>query len=160
MKHFLHPKNKGSIKNPSGVGKVGNLLCGDIMHLYIKIKKDKNGKERITDAKFETFGCVVAISVSSMLTTLVKGKTIEEALKITKNDILKISGKLPPIKLHCSVLAVDALSEALYDYFSKNKLQIPKELSKRHENIMRALKTIEEKHKEYLKLEEKMLKEK
>lgn len=151
MKYFLHPMNMGTIKNPSGIGKVGNKICGDIMWLYIKVKKD-----RITDIKFQTFGCVAAIATSSMITKLAKGKTIEDALKITKLQVAKSLGGLPQIKLHCSVLASDALSESIYDYLSKNKMKIPNELEKRHEMIKQETKMIEEKYKDYIKMEKKV----
>jgi len=115
METFKNPHNYGRIKNASGVGKVGNPVCGDVMWLYIKV--DKN--EIIKDIKFETFGCVAAISTSSIITDLVKGKTIKQALKITKDNIVKSLGGLPKIKYHCSILAVDALKEAIKDYESK-----------------------------------------
>ncbi len=156
MKHFRKPKNMGKIKNPSGVGEVGNLVCGDVMYLYIKVKKNKKGKDMISDIKFETFGCVAAISTSSMITTLAKGKTIEEALKITKDNIANDLGGLPKIKLHCSVLAVDALVEAIYDYLSKNKLSIPKELKEKHERIQKQTKYVEEKFKDHIEMEKKI----
>ena len=117
METFKNPHNYGRMKNPDGIGKVGNPVCGDVMWLYIKV--DKN--EKIKDIKFETFGCVAAISTSSIITDLVKGKTIKEALKITKDDIVKSLGGLPKIKYHCSVLAVDALKEAVKDYNGKKK---------------------------------------
>jgi nitrogen fixation NifU-like protein len=157
MKHFKHPKNVGIIKNPDGVGRVGNFQCGDIMELYIKVKKDKKGKERISDVKFQTFGCVVALAVSSMLTEIAKNKTIEEAMKITNKDILKKSGPVPMIKIHCSFLAADALHEAIYDYLSKNKEPISEELQKDHERIVSTLKQVEERHKEFTEFEEKIL---
>lgn len=156
IKHFKKPKNMGRMRNPSGVGKVGNLLCGDIMWLYIKVKKDKKGNEKIFNVKFECFGCVVAISISSMLTTMIKGKTLDKAMKITKGYILKRTGPLPPIKIHCSVLAADALHEAIYDYLSKSKQPIPKELEKEHKRILHDLEVIEKRHREYVKLEEKI----
>jgi len=117
MKHFKTPRNVGVIKDADGVGRVGNMACGDIMELYIKVKNNK-----IIDSKFQTFGCVVALAVSSILTEMVKGKTIREAMKITSKDILKKTGKVPPIKIHCSFLAADALKESIYDYLSKNNL--------------------------------------
>jgi nitrogen fixation NifU-like protein len=157
MKHFKNPKNIGIIKNADGVGRVGNMQCGDIMELYIKVKKVK-GKEIISDVKFQTFGCVVALAVSSMLTTIVKSKTIEEAIKINNRDILERSGPVPPIKIHCSVLAADALHEAIYDYLSKNKKPIPENLLKEHERIKNTLEQVEETHKEFAKLEERILK--
>ena len=156
IEHFKNPHNYGRMKNPDGIGKVGNAVCGDIMWLYIKVGKDKNGREIIKDISFETFGCVAAISTSSVITDLAKGKTIEEALKIERNDIVKSLGGLPAIKLHCSVLAADALSEAIYDYLSRNKKEIPKELQERHQRSEKEKKIIEEKYKEWIKIEEKM----
>ncbi|MEM5872320.1 MAG: iron-sulfur cluster assembly scaffold protein [Candidatus Aenigmatarchaeota archaeon] len=157
MKHFKNPKNVGKIKNPSGKGRVGNLACGDIMEFYIKVKKDKNGKERISDIKFQTFGCIVALAVSSILTTMVKGKTLQQAIKINNNDILKKSGPVPPIKIHCSILAADALHEAIYDYLTKNKRIIPESLQKEHERIKNTLEQVERTHKEFTQFEEKIL---
>jgi len=148
IKHFKNPKNIGKIKNADGIGKVGNIICGDVMWFYIKVKNDK-----ISDAKFQTFGCVVAIAVSNMLTEMVKGKTLKKAMDVTKYDILKRAGKVPPIKVHCSVLAADALHEAIYDYLSKNKLKIPEKLKKEHEKIKKELKKVEKQHKEFLKME-------
>lgn len=157
LKHFKNPHNMGRMKTPDGIGKVGNPICGDVMWLYIKVKEDKKTKKKkISDIKFETFGCVAAISTSSMITDLAKGKTLEEAMKISREDVAKSLGGLPPIKIHCSVLASDALNEAIFDYYSKNKLPIPEELARRHEKIQQTLKTIEERHKEYLELEEKV----
>ena len=134
METFKNPHNYGKIKNASGIGKVGNIVCGDVMWLYIKV--DKN--EVIKDIKFETFGCVAAISTSSVITDLAKGKTIKEALKITKDSVIKSLGGLPKIKYHCSVLAVDALVEAVYDYFLKDSKEISTDLQKRHEAIQKA----------------------
>src|SRR5574344_1710860 len=114
LEYFHKPKNLGKIKNADGVGKVGNLACGDMMYLYIKIKKDGE-KDIISDIKFQTFGCVAAIATSSAITEMVKGKTIEEALEISKSDIIESLEGLPPIKIHCSVLATEALAEAIYD---------------------------------------------
>ncbi len=153
MKHFKNPINMGKIKNPDGVGKVGNVVCGDVMYLYIKIKKNKKDQYIISDVKFETFGCVAAIATSSMITKLAKGKTIEEALKITKMDVAKSLGELPKIKLHCSVLATDALVEAIYDYLTKNNLPISQELDKRHKEIEKETKFVEDKFKDYINME-------
>jgi len=111
MDHFRSPRNVGEIENPDGVGKVGNPVCGDIMELYIKVKDGV-----ITDAKFKTFGCGAAIATSSMVTELVKNKTVEEALKISNRAVAEALGGLPPIKMHCSVLAEEALKKALDDY--------------------------------------------
>ena len=116
MEHFANPHNVGEIKNPDGVGNVGNPVCGDIMRLYIKVKNNK-----IVDARFKTFGCGAAIATSSMVTDLVKGKTIEEALKVTNKVVVEALGGLPPIKMHCSVLAEEALRAAIDDYRKKSK---------------------------------------
>ena len=114
QQHLRNPKNVGEIKNPDGVGKVGNPVCGDIMELYIKVKDGV-----IKNAKFKTFGCGAAIATSSMVTELVKGKTVEEALEISNSAVAKALGGLPPIKMHCSVLAEEALKSAIEDYLRK-----------------------------------------
>ena len=125
MDHFRNPRNQGKIIDASGIGEVGNPICGDMMKIYIKIKKDPSTgsgqapKEIIEDIKFETLGCGAAIATSSMLTLMAKGKTIEEALKITREDIANALGGLPPIKIHCSVLAADGLKAAVDNYRSK-----------------------------------------
>ncbi len=142
MALFRNPHNMGRIENADGVGKVGNVVCGDIMHIYIKVQKD-----RIKDIKFETFGCASAIATSSMITDLAKGKTLNDAMKIGRNDVASELGGLPPIKMHCSNLAADALHEAIYNYLSKNKMPIPKELQKDHEKIIRELNTVEHEHR-------------
>ncbi|HLB95297.1 MAG TPA: iron-sulfur cluster assembly scaffold protein [Patescibacteria group bacterium] len=118
MEHFARPHNMGKIKNPSGRGRVGNPVCGDLMELQIKVVKKKN-QEYIEDAKFQTFGCGAAIATSSILTDLIKGKTIEEAEKISNRAIIESLGGLPPVKHHCSVLAEEALQKALEDYRKK-----------------------------------------
>ncbi|VVB82706.1 Iron-sulfur cluster assembly scaffold protein IscU 2 [uncultured archaeon] len=118
VKNFMNPKNVGEIKDADGIGKVGNPVCGDVMWLYIKVGK-KNGKEIITDIKFKTFGCAAAIATSSMITQLAKGKALKEAEKITRNDIAESLKGLPPVKMHCSNLASDALRKAIEDYEKK-----------------------------------------
>lgn len=145
LDYFQNPHNYGKIKSPDGIGKVGNMVCGDAMWLYIKVAKNKKGEEIIKDVKFETFGCVAAIATSSAITDLVKGKTIEESLKISKADIADFLEGLPPIKMHCSVLAIDALAEAIYDYLSKKKRQIPADLEKRHLRIAKEGEIMKEK---------------
>jgi nitrogen fixation protein NifU and related proteins len=113
--HFTNPHNQGKINNPDGIGTVGNPTCGDIMKIYIKVKKEKV-KEIIKDIKFETLGCAAAIATSSMVTDLAKGKTLREAQKITRNSVAKSLEGLPPAKMHCSNLAADALHKAIEDY--------------------------------------------
>jgi len=124
--YFQKPKNYGRILKPDGVGQVGNFRCGDIMMLYIKVSQNKKKQEIIKDIKFETLGCVAAIATSSAITGMVKGKSIDEALKINKDKI---------IKLHCSILAVDALSEAVYNYLQRSKKQISPALEEKHQRI-------------------------
>jgi len=121
IEHFTRPHNQGTIKNPSGVGMVGNPVCGDLMKIYIKVDKNKQGEEYIKNIKFETLGCASAIATSSMITELAKGKTLDEALKITRNDVADALEGLPPIKMHCSNLADDGLHQAIKDYQAKNK---------------------------------------
>jgi nitrogen fixation NifU-like protein len=158
IEHFKRPRNVGKIKNASGIGEAGNILCGDVMKLYLKIEKNKKGGEIIKDIKFETLGCIVAIANTSLLTTMVKGKTIKEALKIKKEDLIKELGQpLPPFKIHCSVLALDALKEAIYDYYQKEKITIPEELEKEHQRIVKTKEEIEKKYKEFRDLEREVL---
>lgn len=114
MEHFNNPRNVGEIENPDGIGHVGNVVCGDIMELYIKVKDDI-----IVDAKFKTFGCGAAIATSSMVTEMVKGKNIKEALEISNKAVVEALGGLPAIKMHCSVLAEQALKSAIDDYYMK-----------------------------------------
>jgi nitrogen fixation NifU-like protein len=121
MDHFLHPRNIGEIPDASGIGNVGNPVCGDIMRLYIKVEGGK-----IIDVKFKTFGCGAAISTSSMVTEMVKGKTIEEALAVTNKAVAEALGGLPAIKMHCSVLAEEALKSAIEDYRKKQQAGIVK----------------------------------
>lgn len=120
MEHFNNPKNVGEIANPSGVGTVGNAKCGDIMRMYLDIGEDKIIKE----AKFKTFGCGAAIATSSMATELVKGKTVQEALQITNKAVMEALDGLPPAKVHCSLLAEEAIHAALWDYAEKTHQKI------------------------------------
>jgi nitrogen fixation protein NifU and related proteins len=119
LDHFTKPHNQGAIKNPDGVGMVGNPVCGDVMKIYIQVGQDKNNQDFIKDIKFETLGCGAAIATSSMITDLAKGKGLEEALKITRDDVADNLDGLPPAKMHCSNLAADGLREAIKDYQNK-----------------------------------------
>jgi len=111
MDHFQNPRNMGPMENPDGTGKVGNPVCGDIMVIYIRVKE-----ERIEDISFQTFGCGAAVATSSVITELAKGKTLDEAMKITNNDVVESLGGIPPIKRHCSLLAEEGLKSAIEDY--------------------------------------------
>jgi len=158
IEHFKNPHNLGRIKNANAVGDAGNMICGDKMRLYLKIEKDKKGREIIKDVSFETFGCVAAIATSSVITDLVKGKTLQAAINFDREKIIKELGGLPPVKIHCSVLAVDALYEAIYDYLKKEKRKIPEKLLKLHQRIEKEKKEIEKRYKKWTKIEEKMRK--
>lgn len=130
MDHFSNPRNVGEIEEASGVGTVGNAKCGDIMRIYLDIDEDGI----INDCKFKTFGCGAAVATSSMATELVKGKTIEEALEVTNQAVMEALDGLPPVKVHCSLLAEEAIHAALWDYAQKNGIEI-KGLSKPKSDI-------------------------
>lgn len=133
MEHFANPRNVGEIKDADGIGKVGNPVCGDLMWIYIKVKDD-----RLEDVKFKTFGCGAAIATSSMITEMAKGKTLEEALRITRSDVAGALDGLPPVKMHCSNLAADGLHAAIKDYLEKSgkKMELPKiEHADEHEHV-------------------------
>ena len=129
MDHFTNPRNVGEIENADGVGVVGNAKCGDIMKIYLKIENDV-----ITDCKFKTFGCGAAIATSSMATELIKGHTIDEVLKLTNSVVVEALEGLPPVKVHCSVLAEEAVKTAVADYYTKIGRPIDFEIEKSHED--------------------------
>ncbi len=122
MEHFMNPQNVGEIENASGVGEVGNVKCGDIMKIFLDVDKDT---QIINDVKFKTFGCGSAIASSSMATEMIKGKTIQEALEVTNKAVAEALDGLPPVKMHCSVLAEQAIKAALIDYSKKEGIEIP-----------------------------------
>lgn len=132
MDHFRHPRNVGEIKDADGIGKVGNPVCGDLMYIYIKVKEG-----RLEDVKFKTFGCGAAIATSSMITEMAKGKTIDEALKISRQDVADALGGLPAIKMHCSNLASDGLKSAILDYMKRNGIKPPEgiKIESEHEDV-------------------------
>ena len=119
MDHFTHPRNVGEIENADGVGTVGNAKCGDIMQMFIKVEDNI-----ITDVKFKTFGCGAAVATSSMATELVLGKTVQDALQVTNKAVMEALDGLPPVKVHCSLLAEQAIHAALWDYAQKNGIEI------------------------------------
>lgn len=129
MDHFMNPRNVGEIENADGVGTVGNAKCGDIMKMYLKIEGDV-----ITDCKFKTFGCGAAIATSSMATELIKGHTVEEALKLTNSAVVEALEGLPAVKVHCSVLAEEAVKTAIADYYGKIGKPVDFEIEKSHED--------------------------
>ena len=148
LQHFNKPHNYGKMKNPDGIGEVGNIMCGDLMRLYIKVGQNKQKQDIIKDVKFETYGCLAAIASSSMVTDLVKGKTLEEALKFDRQQIVDELGGLPPVKLHCSVLATDALLEAIHNYLVKNNKIVPQALKVRHQKLQQEKQAIQKHYKE------------
>ena len=129
MDHFANPRNVGEMENPSGVGEVGNPKCGDIMRMYVRIEDGV-----ITDVKFKTFGCGAVVATSSMATELVKGKSVQEAMKITNKAVMEALDGLPPVKVHCSLLAEEAIHAALWDYAQKQGITI-EGLEKPKDNI-------------------------
>ena len=145
---FLHPHNMGRMKKPDGTGKAGNIVCGDVMHLYIRVGKNREGEEILKDVKWETFGCAAAIATSSMITDIAKGNTLEKAAALSNESVVEGLGGLPPVKIHCSVLAVDALHEAVYDYFEKKGKPIPRKLGERHKAIRKEMQELEKRYKE------------
>ncbi len=151
MEHFRDPRNMGKIDNADGIGKVGNIICGDVMHLYIKVGKNEVGEEVIEDVKYETFGCVAAISTSSMVTDLARGQRLEDAMKIDKESIAESLDGLPKVKFHCSILAADALAESIYDYLSKNDREISDDLKERHEKIEKEKEILEKRYAKWMK---------
>ena len=134
IEHFRNPRNMGKLEGYSAVGKVGNIVCGDVMWLYIKVEEDEQGREIISDISWETFGCTAAIATSSMVSELAKGKTLAEAIAITNQDVAGELGGLPPVKMHCSALAADALNEAIYAYLEdKGRERLKAEMARLEE---------------------------
>ena len=142
LEHFRNPRNVGTLEGPNvAVGRVGNPVCGDMMDIYIDVEDD-----RIKDIRFQTFGCGSAVATSSMITELVVGMQLDEALKVSRGDVADALDGLPPIKMHCSGLAADALNEAIYEYMVKEKMNIPEDLKKNHEAVQKELKCIAHSH--------------
>lgn len=141
LEHFRNPRNMGEIEDADGRGDVGNPVCGDMMRITIKVDGET---EVIEDIKFTTFGCGAAIASSSVLTELIKGKTLKEALQVTNKDVVDELGGLPAIKLHCSVLAEQGIVAALYDYYQKHpEKEIPSELAKKAQALKKAATEVE-----------------
>jgi len=151
IEHFREPHNRGKLEEYSAIGKVGNIVCGDVMWLYIKVDEDADHRDVITDISWETFGCTAAIATSSMVSDLAKGKTLDEAIALTNQDVANELGGLPPVKMHCSALAADALNEAIYEYLTKQNRPIPEALAKRHERIAREVAALEKRYEAFSK---------
>ena len=150
IEHFRNPHNMGKLEDYSAIGKVGNIVCGDVMWLYIKVERDDEDRDVITDISWETFGCTAAIATSSMVSDLAKGKTIDEAIRLTNQDVARELGGLPPVKMHCSALAADALNEAIYAYLSQEGQAIPDALQKRHERIAEEVAALEKRYEAFV----------
>ena len=150
IEHFRNPHNYGEIEKPDGKGDAGNIVCGDVMSLYIRVTKNKKNQEVIKDVKFKTYGCAAAIATSSVITDLAKNKTIDQALKISKADIVDTLKGLPPIKIHCSILAIDALSEAIYQFLKEQQRPIPADLETKHLRIAKSKQQIEERYSQWM----------
>jgi nitrogen fixation NifU-like protein len=150
MEHFREPHNRGKLEDYSAIGKVGNIVCGDVMWLYIKVDKDDADRSIITDISWETFGCTAAIATSSMVSDLAKGKTLEEAISVTNQDVASELGGLPPVKMHCSALAADALNEAIYAYMIQEGKAIPEALQKRHARIEKEVAALEKRYAAFM----------
>jgi len=148
--HFREPHNRGKMENYSAIGKVGNIICGDVMWLYIKVEKDDAERDIITDISWETFGCTAAIATSSMVSDLAKGKTVEEAIAVTNQDVASELGGLPPVKMHCSAMAADALNEAIHNYMVQEGKEIPEALQKRHTRIAKEISTLEKRYDAFM----------
>ncbi len=157
---FLKPHHMGRIKEPDGIGTVGNIVCGDVMYLYIKVGKNSKGEEILKDIRWETFGCAAAIATSSTVADLAIGKPLEYAIDLSNQGIVSGLGGLPSNKIHCSVLAVDALHEAIYDYLKKNNRKIPEKLQKRHETLKAEIEELKEKYGEFIQMQDNLLKKK
>ena len=150
IEHFREPHNRGKLEEYSAIGKVGNIVCGDVMWLYIKVDQDEAGRDIITDISWETFGCTAAIATSSMVSDLAKGKTVEEAIAVTNQNVASELGGLPPVKMHCSALAADALNEAIYTYLSQEGKEIPEALQERHARIEKEVAALEKRYAAFM----------
>jgi nitrogen fixation NifU-like protein len=150
IEHFRNPHNMGKLEDYSAIGKVGNIVCGDVMWLYIKVDRDESGRDVIRDISWETFGCTAAIATSSMVSDLAKGKTLEEAIAITNQNVASELGGLPPVKMHCSALAADALNEAIYNYLEQSNEEIPPALRRRHERVKTEIAELEKRYQAFL----------
>ena len=150
--HFSNPHHAGQLPNPTSVGEVGNIVCGDMMRIYLQINPDpQTNQPTITDISFETYGCAAAIATSSITTDLAHNKTLEQALRITKDEVVKGLTNLPPQKIHCSILAVDALGEAIYNYYAQENLPIPPELQTRHDHITKQQEILNKRYEAWTK---------
>jgi len=137
IEHFRNPRNQGEIPDADATGKVGSPICGDELHLFLKVGTNAAGQPFIEDIKVQSFGCAAAVATGSMITEMAKGRTLADALKLGRKDVAAALGGLPVQKIHCSLLSTDALHEAIYDYYKKHGIAIPPELEKLHQAIQK-----------------------
>jgi nitrogen fixation NifU-like protein len=147
--HFQNPRHAGKLENYTVIGEVGNLACGDLMRMYLLIEKNQDNQSYIKDISFETYGCTAAIATSSMTTELAIGKTLDEALEVTKEKVIEALTDLPPQKVHCSILATDALLEAVYNYRAAQKMPISDELEQKHQAIKTSQELLMQRYNEW-----------
>ena len=151
MDHFLNPRHVGRLEDYDVVGEVGNVVCGDVMRIYLKVELDEKKQPCIADISFETYGCGAAIATSSLTCDLAIGKTLTEALKIEKDAVVQGLESLPPQKIHCSILAVDALREVIYIYYLKNKLKVPEKLAMAHKIVEKQREILKKQYENWMK---------
>jgi nitrogen fixation NifU-like protein len=151
MEHFLHPHHAGVLTRYDAVGEVGNIVCGDVMRIYIKVEPDMRAQPCIADISFETYGCGAAIATSSITCDLAMGKTLAEAQKLTKDQVVTALERLPAQKIHCSILAIDALHEAIYQYYTSQKIPVPAALQQQHSEIQQQKDFLKKQYESWLK---------
>ena len=151
MDHFLNPRHVGRLEKYDSIGEVGNVVCGDVMRIYLKVELDQDQQPCVADISFETYGCGAAIATSSITCEMALGKTLTEALTLEKSDVVKGLETLPPQKIHCSILAIDALREAIFVYLQNQKLPIPEKLAQAHQVIEKQRQILQKQYEGWLK---------
>lgn len=151
MDHFLNPRHTGRLTDYDAIGEVGNVVCGDVMRIFLKVEPDEKKEPCISNISFETYGCGAAIATSSITCEMAMGKTLTEALKIEKKAVVEGLESLPPQKIHCSILAVDALKEAIYVYLTAQKMPVPKDLELHHQTITKQQEILKKQYESWLK---------
>ncbi len=151
MQHFLHPNHAGVLTDYDVCGEVGNVVCGDVMRIYLKIEPDEKNQPCIANISFETYGCGAAIATSSVACELALGKTLTQALELTKESVIKVLRRLPVQKIHCSILAIDALNEAIYQYYEQNQLPIPPKLAQTHQHLAKQKEILKKQYQKWMK---------
>lgn len=150
MEHFLHPHHAGALADYDAIGEVGNVVCGDVMRIYLKVELDEKKQPTIANISFETYGCGAAIATSSVTCDLALGKTLVQALKLDKQAVINQLQHLPVQKIHCSILAIDALHEAIYQYFSQKQMTIPATLEKIHQRLAKQKEILKKQYQKWM----------